>query len=166
MIGATQFASSRPVEEIYEQKSNLVQWAQRVDNWAHSDELSSIYSRLLEKDPKYMLPQFEKWNRSKKPWLKRQSLVGLIFYSRFRKKYPPVNLILRFVEKHIDDKHYYVQKGVGWTLRECWNAYPNQTYSYLQKNAKRIPPGGWAAATERLSKQDKDKLMKIRNIKE
>lgn len=162
MLGATHFVSTRPIEELYSQKTNLVQWINKVDNWAHSDELSGIYSKLLERDQKSLLPYFKKWNLSTKPWLKRQSMVGLLFYSRFRKKYPSPSLILKHVDRHIDDQHYYVQKGVGWTLRECWNVYPDKTYEYMLKNAKRIPSAGWTAATERLSKNNKKDLMKMR----
>lgn len=162
MLGATHFASSKPIEELYRHRKTLAKWVNRVDNWAHSDELSSIYSRLLEHDPKTMLPLFEKWNRSRKPWLKRQSMVGLLFYSRFRKRTPDVKLILRLVDRHMEDDHYYVQKAVGWTLRECWSVYPQPTFKYLCKNAKRIPSGGWTAATEKLSRKDKQFLLKLR----
>lgn len=162
MLGATHFAAKRPIEELHQMRKTLIKWVERVDNWAHSDELSGIYSKLLEHDPKSMLPVFEKWNRSKNPWLKRQSMVGLLFYSRFRNRTPEVKLILRFVERHMEDDHYYVQKGVGWTLRECWSVYPETTFKYLCKNAKRIPSAGWTAATERLSKKDKELLLRLR----
>lgn len=162
MLGASHFASSRPVEELYKNRNTLIKWVNRVDNWAHSDELSSIYSKLLEYDQSSLLPTFEKWNRSKNPWCKRQSMVGLLYYSRCRKQTPDVKLILRFVDRHINDDHYYVQKAVGWTLRECWNVYPEATFKYLCKNAKRIPSGGWTAATEKLSKRDKLKILSLR----
>lgn len=162
MLGASQFASSQKIEELHKKHKRLIKWANRIDNWAHSDELSSIYSKLLEYDQKSLLPTFEKWNRSKNPWLKRQSMVGLLYYSRCRKQVPDVKLILRFIDRHIHDDHYYVQKAVGWTLRECWNIYPKQTFKYLCQNAINIPSGGWTAATEKLSKRDKELVMSLR----
>ena len=162
---ACYFVNSRPVEEIVKNRTKLMKWVNRVDNWAHSDELSGIYSKILEYDYLGTISYFEKWNDSNKPWLKRQSMVGLLFYSRFRSKYPKLKLILNYVDKHINDKHYYVQKAVGWTLRECWNVYPKETYKYLTDNAAIIPSGGWTAATEKLSKTDKEKLKTIRTRK-
>ena len=89
-------------------------------------------------------------------------MVGLVYYARKRKKFPPQRLIIRLVDPHLADKHYYVQKAVGWTLRECWNIYPSPTYQYLKKNAHLIPSGGWTAATEKLSKAEKARLTKLR----
>ena len=92
-------------------------------------------------------------------------MVGLLFYSRFRKKVPPFKTVISFVERHIDDDHYYVQKGVGWTIRECWNVYPKETFLYLKKNAHRVPPAGWTAATEKLRPQEKKILTQLRRTK-
>lgn len=162
MLMPSYWAAARPFLETFAHRKWVLSWLARVDNWAHSDELSAHYARFLEHSPDLMLPVFEKWNRSTKPWFKRQSMVGLLYYARFRQRKPAVNLILKFVERHIEDDHYYVQKGVGWTLRECWNVYPRPTYAYLKKNAARIPPAGWTAATEKLSPADKARLSKIR----
>jgi 3-methyladenine DNA glycosylase AlkD len=141
----------------------IVSWVNRVDNWAHSDELSSLCSALLEADTKAYLPIFERWARSSNSWHRRQSLVGLLYYSRGRKKHLPAETILRFVERHLDDNDYYVQKGLGWTLRECWNVYPDATLRFLKKHAAKIPPAGWYAATEKLSRGQKAALLKIRS---
>src|ERR1700744_1574847 len=51
-------------------------WVSKVDNWAHSDGLSDVFSYLLEKDAAFVYPQFKTWNTSANPWERRQSLVG------------------------------------------------------------------------------------------
>lgn len=162
MLGATHFAAKRPKGEWYQQRKILLSWLERVDNWAHSDELSRFYSALLEHSPRELMPVFRKWNRAKNPWKKRQSMVGLLFYSRFRSLYPQVETILEFVARHLEDEHYYVQKAVGWSLRECGNVYPEETFQFLCRNAKVIAPAGWYAATEKLSTTKKEKLKFIR----
>jgi 3-methyladenine DNA glycosylase AlkD len=165
MLLSSYFVGTRPLDEVFNNRATLISWLDRVDNWAHSDELSSHYSKLLEFNPPKLMPVFEKWNRSKKPWFKRQSMVGLMYYSRMRKIIPKVDTILKFVDRHMKDDHYYVQKGVGWTLRESWNVYPKKTYEYLKRNAHLIPPAGWTAATEKLSKKDKDLLTSLRRTR-
>ncbi len=162
-LSAVHFVNSRPVEELYQNRKRLLQWQNRVDNWAHSDELSNCYSRLLEYGKSEILPTYRAWNQSKNPWKKRQSMVGLLFYSRFRKKILPCATILSFVEPHLSDSHYYVQKAIGWTLRECWNVYPRQTMRFLKEFAAHIPSGGWTAATEKLSKESKAELKMLRS---
>lgn len=162
MLLASYWAASRPFEETFAHHKVMLAWLARVDNWAHSDELSSHYVKFLEHAPEKLLPVFRKWNRSAKPWFKRQSMVGLLYYARSRKRTLPANLILDFVERHMNDEHYYVQKGVGWTLRECGNVYPRPTLKYLRKNAGRIPAAAWTAATEKLSPSTKKSLTALR----
>jgi len=159
---AIHFANKRPVDELYEYHKMLLKWIRRIDNWALSDEFSNVLAKLYEHKPKRFHSTFERWNSSKNPWERRASMVGLQYYSRLRKKHVPFKTIIQFVDPHLEDQHYYVQKAVGWTLRECWNVHPKLTYAYLQKNAHLIPPGGWTAATEKLSKKEKSKLTQLR----
>ena len=161
-LTAIHFVNRRPIEELHTNRKRLLTWQKRVDNWALSDELSNAYSRLLEYKRSEMLPSFEAWNRSSSPWERRQSMIGLLFYARFRQKKLPCTRILSFVRPHLEDPHYYVQKAVGWTLRECWNVYPEPTLKFLEKNAHKIPPGGWTAATEKLPKTTKSRLKSLR----
>tara|TARA_Y100000768_G_scaffold388224_1_gene382871 strand:- start:1472 stop:2215 length:744 start_codon:yes stop_codon:yes gene_type:complete len=161
-LSALHFVNKSPVEDLFKHYKKLLIWQNKVDNWGHSDELSNAYARLLEYQPKEIFPAFEKWNQSDNPWKVRQSLVGLFFYSRFRTKYISSRIVLKFIKPHLNHSHYYVQKAVGWTLRECWNVYPEVTFNFMKKNAKAIPPAGWTAATEKLNQKDKKELMTIR----
>ena len=164
-LSAAHFVNSRSIEELYENRKYLLKWQNRVDNWALSDELSNCYSRLLENNKSEILPNYEVWNNSKNPWERRQSMVGLLFYSRFRNKVLPCSEILNFIQPHLNDTHYYVQKAVGWALRECWNIYPKETMKFLRKFACQIPPAGWTAATEKLSRESKHELKMLRSEK-
>ncbi len=137
-------------------------WASRLDNWAHSDGLSSIYARALEQDRRQVLPTLEDWSRSRHPWLRRQSLVSLVYYSKLRKEVLPFAKLIEMVERQMGHDHYYVQKGVGWTLREIYNVYPRQTLIFLERNAEEIPAAAWTAATEKLAKPVKDRLKQKR----
>ena len=161
-LSATHFLNKVPAEVLNSHHKIIMTWQKKVDNWAHSDEMSNCYSRLLEFNKKEIMPYFEKWNKAKNPWDIRQSLVGLLFYSRFRKKVLPCKKILSFLTPHFSHSHYYVQKAIGWTLRECYNLYSKETLNYMKKYAKLIPPPGWTAATEKLSKRDKDALILLR----
>lgn len=137
-------------------------WAARLDNWAHSDGLSSLYSRALEQNRKLVLPTLEDWSGSRNPWLRRQSIVSLVYYSRLRKEILPYRKLIGMVERQMRFDHYYVQKGVGWTLREIYNVYPNDTLKFLEAHAEEISPAAWTAATEKLAKPVKDRLKKKR----
>jgi 3-methyladenine DNA glycosylase AlkD len=66
------------------------------------------------------------------------------------------------VKKQMDYEHYYVQKGVGWTLREISNIYPNEAFAYLEANIGRISAVAFTAATEKLSPAKKNHIKKLR----
>jgi 3-methyladenine DNA glycosylase AlkD len=156
------FDHKKQADILVDQWPRLKKWSARIDNWAHSDTLSGIYARILEQSPASTYPTLQKWNQSKSPWLRRLSIVSLMYYSSQRKKVLPLPKILALVEPQIEFDHYYVQKGVGWTLREAGNVYPKETYKFLEKNIQRLSAPAFSAATEKLTKQQKDRLKVLR----
>ena len=109
-----------------------------------------------------MLEQLEQWNRSTNLWDRRQSVVSLLYFSRTKKVILPYDKIIRLIDRLLDDKEYYVQKAVGWSLKESYNVYSSETLQYLNKNIKRVSAIAFTAATEKLKKEDKERLKKIR----
>jgi 3-methyladenine DNA glycosylase AlkD len=98
-----------------------------VDNWALSDSLSKIYSKIFEIDSELIYPVLSDWNKSENPWKRRQSIVSLLYYSSTRKNVLPFIKYIRLIKRLLTDDDYYVQKGVGWTLRELGNVYSEET---------------------------------------
>ena len=144
--------------------SNLVSWVKKVDNWALSDNLSKHLTRFLEK-PEFngkLIAQLEKWNRSKNPWERRQSLVSLFYYSRTKKQHVEFDLVQKHVLNLISDSDYFVQKAVGWSLRESYNVYPTQTYSLMKQNIKHITSTAFTASIEKMSIKEKNSLKELR----
>ncbi len=142
----------------------LKKWALRIDNWAHSDGLSSIYTRILESDRKAMLPILEDWSDSNNPWLRRQSIVSLLYYSSARKDVLSFVKLISLVKKQLHHEDYYVQKGVGWTLREIGNVYPDEVFAFLEANIGAVSAGAFSAATEKLSPAQKTHIKKLRAL--
>lgn len=133
-----------------------------IENWAHSDVYSDCLSRILETNPKVVLPTLEKWNSSANPWKRRQSLVSLFYYQSMRTKYPPKTKVLKFLKNLIADKHYYVQKGVGWTLRESIQVYPVETYSFVEKNLEKLSAIAFTTVMEKVPEKKKNIYKKKR----
>ncbi|MFH1404953.1 MAG: DNA alkylation repair protein [Patescibacteria group bacterium] len=133
-------------------------WSNHIDNWGHSDVLSKVYSFLHERHPEHIYPTLKKWNKSKRMWHRRISIVSLIYYASKNRKAPPLSKVMPLVENLIHDDHHYIQKAVGWTLRECYNLYPQKTYAFLNKHIKQLPAITFSYSTEKLSKTEKEKL--------
>lgn len=121
-----------------------------LENWAHSDVYSDCLSRILEANPKLVMPTLEKWNTSTNPWKRRQSLVSLFYYQSIREKYPTKTKVFKFLKNLIEDEHYYVQKGVGWTLRESIQAYPKETYQFVEKHLEKLSSIAFTTVMEKV----------------
>lgn len=140
----------------------LAPWVEQVNCWDQSDCLSRVYSILRELASEVVEPVLKQWNKSNNPWERRQSLVALLFYKRFRTTYPDLDFVLSLVKARLDDPDYYVQKGVGWCLREAWQVWPDEVYVFLCHHAAALAPAAWQAATEKLSPLDKNVLKGLR----
>ena len=140
----------------------ILTWVERCRDWPHSDDLSKIYADVVEAHPEWIVPTLERWNRSDNPWQRRQSVVSLIEYARKRTRFLPFEKLIGFVVPLLDDDDYYVQKGVGWTIREIGNAYPDETAPFMAEHAGRLAPPAWTGATKNLDPDTKDRLRAIR----
>lgn len=137
---------------------HLQGWSARIDNWAHGDELCGCYARLLEQGPGRVYPVLRKWNASPDPWLRRLSLVSLLHYARGRKRVLPFDRLIAQVEPQVGFEHHYVQRAVGWTLREMGACHPEPTLAWLRENVARLSAIAFSAATEKLDPAEKAAL--------
>jgi 3-methyladenine DNA glycosylase AlkD len=161
-MSALRFAEDRMTTNGKQEWNYLRGWIDFIDNWAHSDVLSKIYSFLFERHTNLILPTLEKWNKSKNPWKQRASVVSLIYHTSPKRKAPPVKLVLEMIEPLINVKDKYVQKGVGWTLRECNNLYPKETLAFIREHVQQLSADAFSYATEKINKKIKTELKKQR----
>jgi len=137
-------------------------WHERVDNWCHSDGLSSLYSFLLASDPDEVYPQLEVWSRSSDQWTRRISIVSLIHPSGKNAVFMPLDRALPLVTTCLEDEREYVQKAVGWVLRELGQAHPDEVRAYLEEHIATIPALVLRRAIERRSPGVKEELRALR----
>ncbi len=142
------------------QLKTLPTWVKHVDNWAHSDSLSKYLTRLVENDSTKieMLSIIKKWNKSKNLWERRQSLIALYYYARTKKQHIDFELTQELVLPLLNDKEYFVQKAVGWTLRESYNVHPKQTFTFIEEHIKNISPTAFTTCLEKMTEKQKQVL--------
>ena len=121
-----------------------------------------IYTKILEIMPEKVLKQLRQWNKSTNLWDRRQSLVSLLYFSRTKKIILPFDTIIYLVNELVNDSEYYVQKAVGWTLKELYNVYPAATLQYLENKIGNISPIAFTIAIEKLDKNEKERLKIMR----
>ncbi len=145
---------------------HMIGWVDHVDNWAHSDYLSKFYTRFLEEEKlkNEFLTVLKKWNSDKNLWKRRQSLVALFYYARTKKTHPTFNTVKNLIETLLNDEEYFVQKAVGWCLRESYNVYPELTYKFAMNNFDKISSTAFSAACEKMTEKEKNTLKLKRKL--
>jgi 3-methyladenine DNA glycosylase AlkD len=116
----------------------------------------------MDEHQKSFLQLLQKWNKHKNPWLRRQSMVALLYYARTKDQHPPFKTIISLVSTQLEAQEYYVQKGLGWTLRESYNVYPDLTYKFVSDNFHKVSPVAFTAAIEKMSEKEKTILKQKR----
>jgi len=127
-----------------------VHWQDQVDDWGLCDALAKIYTKILVVLPPEVYTQLRAWNSDESLWKRRQSVVSLLYYSRTKKQHPTFEQVEALISPLLPDAEYYVQKGLGWTLRECHTVYPQQTMVWLKQHIRQISPIAFTIAIEKM----------------
>jgi 3-methyladenine DNA glycosylase AlkD len=134
----------------------------KIDNWAHSDFLSSIIGRYMTHNETKIFNELYALNNAENLWERRAALVPLLYHLKSKKSTLTVNHFFDSINPRIADESYFVQKAVGWLLREFGQKFPDHLLSFLYNNAFQLTSIAFATATEKISTTDKEKLKLIR----
>jgi 3-methyladenine DNA glycosylase AlkD len=133
-----------------------------IDNWAHSDFLSSIIGRHMIHAEANIYKNLYDLNNAENLWERRAALVPLLYHLKSKKSNLTMNHFYDSINHRILDEAYYVQKAVGWLLREFGEKFPSELLSFLYTNAFQMSSIAFATATEKISSTDKEQLKLIR----
>jgi len=148
--------------ELREMWPVIVNWQTQVNDWGLCDALAKIYTKILEVKEAAVYDQLKKWNTDADLWKRRQSVVSLLYYGRTKKRFLNFGQIIQFISPLLTDKEYYVQKGVGWSLRELYNVYPNETLPWLKANIKSISAIAFTIAIEKTNAETRSEIKALR----
>jgi 3-methyladenine DNA glycosylase AlkD len=86
----------------------------KIKTWDHADEVATaILGKILLKNLTFM-KQIKEMSKNKNPWIRRIAIVSNLPLIKKNK----IELTLIMSEYLVYDEDVYVQKGVGWMLRE------------------------------------------------
>ena len=140
----------------------LRHWSLRVDNWCHSDALSTVYSRLLAADFDAVYPDLQAWNQSDALWLRRLSLTSLVHYTGKNAVFLPIEHMLPLVARCVNDRRRPVELAVGWVLRELARDHPTDVTAFVERHAADLGAAALARALERHPAIDRQRLQALR----
>jgi 3-methyladenine DNA glycosylase AlkD len=135
-------------------------WLEKdIKNWAHTDILSSmILSHFLHQ--KIVAPEdFVSWTDSSSKWKRRAVPVTFI---EILKTDESLDKLLEIIEPLMSDPEKFVQKGLGWFLREAWKKDPARTEDYLMKWKDTCGRTIIQYATEKMDKEYRKKFAKAK----
>lgn len=133
-------------------------WLEKdIRNWAHTDVLCGvILSHFLIKE--IVTPQdFSSWTKSSSKWKRRAVPVTFI---EIMKKGASVDRLLEIIDPIMSDPEKFVQKGLGWFLREAWKIHPEKIEDYLMKWKDKCGRTIVQYATEKMDKEYRKKFAK------
>jgi 3-methyladenine DNA glycosylase AlkD len=151
--------------ELREMWPVIVHWQDQVDDWGLCDALAKIYTKILVVTPDEVYAQLRQWNSDPNLWKRRQSVVSLLYYSRTKKQFPTFGQIEALITPLLSDKEYYVQKGVGWAMREWRSVYPAETLAWLKEHIRSVSAIAFTIAIEKLDAATVAELKAFRKAK-
>lgn len=100
-------------------------WWDTVDYIASN--LCGSYFKLY---PEAITENIMKWNSSENMWLVRASILFQLKY----KEQIDVNLLQELMEPHLQSQEFFLQKAIGWMLRETSKWNPDFVIEYVRCN--------------------------------
>lgn len=113
------------MEELMTTKS----WWDTVDMLAQK-EVGEIAKRF----PVVIDEYIESWNTSENIWLQRSSLLFQLKY----KEQTDEDLLYRYIRNLADSREFFIQKAIGWVLREYSKTNPESVRIFI--NNHRLAP--------------------------
>jgi len=126
------------------------------DWWDCDDFMTHAFQYVLLKYPENLI-RLNKWITHEKFAVRRSAAVILLVPAR--KGMLEENIIFDMCNLLMDDPHYLVQKGYGWLLKESAKKYQYSVIEYLENNVSRMSRTAFRYALEKLSKEEKKRLM-------
>lgn len=127
-----------------------------IGNWGHSDFLCSQVTPHFILNGIIDYHELQDWLISPTRWTRRAVPVTLLCIRKTEK----AEDLLTFIEPLMLDKERVVHQGTGWFLRELWKIHPlpveDMLYKYRNTAARLIIQ----YATEKMSKEQKERFRK------
>ena len=131
-----------------------------IVNWAHTDVLCGhilshfIINKIVE------IEILRKWTGASSKWKRRAVPVILIDPLKADMYF---EMMFSIIDPLMPDPDKFVQKGLGWFLRETWKKYPEKTENYLLKWKDTCGRTIIQYATEKMDKEYRIKFKRTIN---
>jgi 3-methyladenine DNA glycosylase AlkD len=127
-----------------------------VSNWGLCDDLCRHAFGAFVDQFSQFLRDVTKWTESENRWVRRSAAVIMIYLLRKGKH---LDVAIRIADALLLDDDYLVQNGYGWMLKDASILFPEQVFSYVMRNKKKMPRRALRYAVERFTAQQRREAM-------
>ncbi len=105
-----------------------------LDGWAMADNLATVASRCLLEDS-CRLDAVETWIENPLVWTRRAALVFTLPCTKGERD---PERMLAWAARLADDREWFIQKAIGWWLRELSKRDPKRVRRFLTEHGERL----------------------------
>lgn len=131
----------------------IASWVPDFDGWAIADHVSIAGQRRLMADPT-RLDEVERWTISDHMWTRRAALVTTLPWTKIKNPKPEDlerrERILTWAATYVTDHDWFIQKSVGWWLRDLSKHDPERVRSFLAEHGAQLKPFAHKEASRKL----------------
>ena len=133
-------ARIRPDDAVW---ALICAWVPQFDGWAVADHACMAGQRRLLADPT-RLDSVEAWTGSDHMWTRRAALVMTLPWTKQNHPKPDEEAarerILGWATGYVPDRNWFIQKAIGWWLRDLSKHDPARVTAFLAKHGADMKP--------------------------
>ena len=136
----------------------IASWTPDFDSWAIADHACMAGMKRLVAEPT-RLDQVEGWVASDHMWTRRAALVSTLPWTKQNHPKPAElearDRVLGWAAQLADDPAWFIQKAIGWWLRELSKHDAERTRAFVAAHGSRMKPFAVKEALRYLKKGEK-----------
>ena len=121
----------------------ITSWLPDFDSWAIADHVCVAGHRRVVADPT-RLDEVETWTTSDHMWTRRAAMVITLPWTKQRNPKPEEiaarERILGWATTYVDDHDWFIQKSIGWWLRDLSKRDPGRVVAFLEEHGDAMKP--------------------------
>ncbi len=128
--------------------------------WALVDGLAaSVAGGLVERYPE-LSTTLDRWSADEDFWLRRSALLALLL--ALRRGEGDFERFGRYADTMLGEREFFIQKAIGWVLRDTARKRPDLVYDWLEPRAARASGVTVREAVKRLSEEQRGAIAQAR----
>lgn len=121
----------------------ITAWVPDFDSWAIADHACMAGQKRLIADPA-RVDEVEAWTLAESHWSRRAAMVITLPWTKQNHPKPADaairDRVMGWVAAYVRDENWFIQKSVGWWLRDLGKHDPDRVRAFMAENGKLMKP--------------------------